>query len=89
MRHMGQHGTDSALVDISTGRDRITPVNRPEINSLVYAILEASPQHDSAMACGHAYGSMTPCVWGGLLWNKAFVKDPCLRPSCLISFSRR
>ena len=38
------------------------------------------------MACEHACGSTTGCARGGSLWNKAFVKGACSRPSCSIFF---
>ena len=39
------------------------------------------------MACEHAHGSTTGCARGGSLWNKAFVKGACSRPSCSIFFA--
>ena len=44
---------------------------------------------NSTMACEHACGSTTGCAWGGKLWNMAFVKGACSRPSCSASSSRR
>ena len=44
---------------------------------------------NSTMACEHACGSTTGCARGGLLWNKAFVKGACSRPSCSTFSSRR
>ena len=34
------------------------------------------------MACEHACGSRIGCARGDSLWNKAFVKGACSRPSC-------
>ena len=34
------------------------------------------------MACEHACGSTTGCARGGSLWNRAFAKGACSRPSC-------
>ena len=44
---------------------------------------------NSTMACEHACGSTTGCARCGSLWNKAFVKGACSRPSCSTSSSRR
>ena len=41
------------------------------------------------MACEHACGSTTGCARDGSLWNKAFVKGACSRPSYSTSSSRR
>ena len=37
------------------------------------------------MACQHACDSTTGCARGGSLWNRAFAKGVCSRPSCSIS----
>ena len=37
----------------------------------------------------HVCGSTIGCARGGSLWNKAFVKGACSRPSCSTSSSRR
>ena len=38
------------------------------------------------MACEYACGSKTGCARGVLLWNRAFVKGACSRPSCSTSY---
>ena len=40
-------------------------------------------------ACEHACGSATGSARSGLLWNRAFVKGACSRPSCSTPSSRR
>ena len=40
-------------------------------------------------ACEHACGSATGSARSGLVWNRAFVKGACSRPSCSTPSSRR
>ena len=78
---------------LSTLPKRTTPLIEPssgQYSSVLACHRKLSRSFvNSTMACEHACGSTTGCARGGSLWNKAFVKGACSRPSCSTSSSRR
>ena len=66
------------------------PSSRQYSPVLAYHIIILSrPFVNSTMVCEHVCGSTTRCARGGSLWNRAFAKGACSRPSCSLSSSRR
>ena len=78
---------------LSTLPKRTTPLTEPSSGQYLPAlacheILSRSFVNSTMMACEHVCGSTTGCARSGLLWNRAFVKGACSRPSCSTSSSR-